>query len=185
MNPLLTDGVVCASGQMIRLRPLSADDLANTLAWRNDERSRKWFKSQGLLQMDAHISWFRRYSESASPDCMFFAETHDGEAVGQTSVYYFDEANMRAEVGRFLSAPDLRGKGLFREALILTLDWTFENLGLHEVHLEVFEDNERAIRLYESVGFSRTGSRDGLITMLMPSSARSSGVEGGGPEFAQ
>jgi UDP-4-amino-4,6-dideoxy-N-acetyl-beta-L-altrosamine N-acetyltransferase len=179
MNPLLTDGVTCASGRAIRLRPLSEKDLANTLAWRNDDRSRRWFKSQEVLEMEAHKSWFERYSRNATPDCLFFAETHEGAPVGQTSVYNFDESNGRAEVGRFLSAPDLRGKGLFREALILTLDWTFENLELREVHLEVFDDNERAIRLYESVGFSRTGSRDGLIAMHMPANARTSGVDSG------
>ena len=137
----------------IRLRRLVREDLPSTLAWRNDERSRKWFKSQDLLQPDAHAAWFERFMSSKSRDCMFFAEMHDGTPVGQTSIYNFNPELEDAEVGRFLSDPALRGQGFFRDALLLTLAHAFDALNLRTVHLEVFRNNARAIRLYESVGF--------------------------------
>lgn len=165
MNPLLSEAV-SLNGTRVRLRGLSKEDLPSTLAWRNDERSRKWFKSQEILQAETHAAWFERYRATESPDCMFFAETYEGVPVGQTSIYNFDPALGTAEVGRFLSDPDLRGKGLFREALLLTLDWAFEELKLRSVHLEVFEHNVRAIKLYESICFRANADADrGMLEM--------------------
>lgn len=138
-----------------------------TMAWRNDERSLRWFKSAAPLQWESHLGWFTRYAQRDSPDCMFFAVTRSGVPVGQTSIYNFSTDGTRAEVGRFLSDPDLRGRGLFREALLLTLDIAFGVAGLREVFLEVFKDNERAIRLYRSVGFEQTGADADGATIRM------------------
>lgn len=158
-------------GERIRLRGLEERDLPLTMRWRNDERSLRWFKNADPLGWDSHVSWFRRYQASDASDCMFFAETMDGVPVGQTSVYNFSMAGGRAEVGRFLSDPELRGRGLFREALILTLNAAFDRMGLNSVHLEVLANNDRAIRLYQSVGFenSMAEKEPGVINMELSS----------------
>ena len=166
MNHVSARGVV-VNGTRIRLRGLEESDLPLTLAWRNDDRSRRWFKSQEALQLESHVAWFARYAASKSRDCIFFAETLNGEPVGQSSIYNFDQDASRAEVGRFISDPELRGKGLFRDALIMTLIVGFDVLGLEELHLEVIETNARAIRLYESVGFIASAPESGLIAMRL------------------
>lgn len=164
MSPASFRGIVLESAR-VRLRGLAERDLGHTLAWRNDERSLRWFKSQEKLLPQAHAAWFGRYAASDYPDCMFFAETLQGQPVGQSSIYNFRSDRTVAEVGRFLSDPDLRGKGLFREALMLTLDIAFGPVGLEGVHLEVFEENDRAIRLYQSMGFSESGRSHGMLLM--------------------
>ncbi len=50
-----------------------------------------------------------------------------------------------------------RGKGYGREALELALRFAFQELNLHRVQLTVFSYNERAIALYEKIGFTREG----------------------------
>jgi RimJ/RimL family protein N-acetyltransferase len=60
------------------------------------------------------------------------------------------------------------GKGYGGEALRLLLDYAFGELNLHRVQLTVFAYNERAIALYEKLGFMREGvyrefmARDGV-----------------------
>ncbi len=49
------------------------------------------------------------------------------------------------------------GKGYGGEALRLLLDYAFGELNLHRVQLTVFAYNERAIALYEKLGFVREG----------------------------
>jgi RimJ/RimL family protein N-acetyltransferase len=39
----------------------------------------------------------------------------------------------------------------------LLLDYAFNQLNLHRVWLRVIEDNERAIHIYEKIGFQHTG----------------------------
>lgn len=50
-----------------------------------------------------------------------------------------------------------QGQGYGREAMRLALDYAFLELNLHRVCLTVFSYNEAAVRLYESLGFSREG----------------------------
>jgi len=158
-------------GESVTLRSLEERDLPLTMQWRNDPRSLRWFVSDAPLEWTAHHAWFTRYQASESRDCMFFAETSDGQPVGQSSIYNFSCDGRRAEVGRFLSDPELRGRGLFRESLLLTLDAAFGPLGVEEVFLAVLSDNERAVRLYESVGFEVTHRGSGeraVVAMVLP-----------------
>ena len=50
------------------------------------------------------------------------------------------------------------GKGYGADAMRLLLDYAFSELNLHRVQLTVFAYNERAIALYEKVGFVREGA---------------------------
>lgn len=49
------------------------------------------------------------------------------------------------------------GKGYGREAMALILRYGFHELNLHRVQLTVFQYNERAVALYEKLGFRREG----------------------------
>lgn len=51
------------------------------------------------------------------------------------------------------------GVGHGKRATLLTLRYGFEKLNLYAIHLVVSVSNERAVRLYESTGFSRCGLR--------------------------
>lgn len=51
---------------------------------------------------------------------------------------------------------EFRGQGIGRALLVRTLEHALKN-GIYRVTLEAREDNHRAIRLYESVGFRHEG----------------------------
>jgi len=50
-----------------------------------------------------------------------------------------------------------KGKGYGREAIVLIKKFCFEELGFHRLWLDVYDDNQRAIKLYESEGFVKEG----------------------------
>ncbi len=52
---------------------------------------------------------------------------------------------------------EARGRGYAHVASKLILNYGFRELGLQKISLRVFADNERAIHLYERVGFVREG----------------------------
>jgi len=64
-------------------------------------------------------------------------------------------ANMRILINR----KEHFNKGYGSEALILSLNYGFGMLNLHRIELEVFLFNERAIHVYEKIGFKREGIR--------------------------
>lgn len=147
----------------VTLRLLQADDLADTLAWRNRDEARVWFKSSAVLAMEQHQAWFQSYLQRGD-DCHFIVEA-DGQRVGQAAVYRIDRARGEAEVGRFLAAPGQGGKGYLDRACGALLALCRDSLGLKYVYLEVFAHNERALRLYRHHGFQPEASYDGLVRM--------------------
>lgn len=57
-----------------------------------------------------------------------------------------------------IGVKEMQGKGVGTAALSLLLDFAFNELNLHRVSLKVLSFNERAIRLYEKLGFVREGA---------------------------
>lgn len=145
MNPIQTERV--------RLRLLAEDDLDMTLAWRNREDVRGWFKHSDVITPEAHRAWFASLQQTDDALMFIVEDAVSHVPVGQVSIYGIDREVGEAEVGRFIAAPGASGKGLIREAIAALVAFAFSELGLQRVFLEVYADNARAIRLYESLGF--------------------------------
>jgi RimJ/RimL family protein N-acetyltransferase len=62
-----------------------------------------------------------------------------------------------AEYWIYIGDGSARGKGVADEASRLLLRFAFDTLGLHRVFLQVDTVNERAIRLYQRLGFKQEG----------------------------
>lgn len=54
-------------------------------------------------------------------------------------------------------AVDAPGGGVGRRFCRLLMAEAFDHLGAHRLHLDLFEDNDRAERVYEALGFRREG----------------------------
>ena len=153
--PPFGDGVVL-------LRPIAEADLETTLAWRNRDDARIWFKTSDVLSLDQHRGWFRAYL--AKSDDLHFIVERDGKLVGQAAVYRCRDG--RAEIGRFLVAPEAAGSGAMARACSALLEFCARPpLSLKSVYLEVFAHNERALDLYRRLGFHESGREGGLLRM--------------------
>lgn len=53
---------------------------------------------------------------------------------------------------------DAKGKGAGKEIIKGLLNYAFTNLGINRLWLDVFSDNDRAIRLYEALGMKHEGT---------------------------
>ncbi len=160
------------AGGPVRLRMLTADDLPMTLAWRNREDVRRWFRQSTEIDMATHVAWFEE--QQLVDDVLVFVveDQQTGQPVGQVSIYHIDREIGEAEVGRFIAAPNASGKGFIRAAIIALTHFAFRELSLSRLYLEVFADNARAIRLYASVGFAvfaapATDPASGMVMMEM------------------
>jgi diamine N-acetyltransferase len=149
--------------ESIRLRLIEESDLEATLSWRNRDDARVWFKTTNKLTIEQHLAWFHRYLHK-DDDFLFVVEAK-GKMVGQAAVYSIQWDNDSAEIGRFLVAPESKGKGYIGKACSELVRFCADTLGLHYVFLEVIETNDRAILIYRQNGFSEERRYDGLIRM--------------------
>jgi len=151
----------------IWLRPLGEADLEMTLAWRNREGVRQRFATTDLIAPEAHRAWFARYLGKADDLVFIASDSAGGPPLGQVAIYDIDAAAGQAEIGRFVVAPGYEGQGKMRKALQALVRFAREQLELGKLVLSVREDNHRAVRLYESLGFLERSREGGMIFMSL------------------
>ncbi len=153
------------ASEAVTLRAMTETDLPFTFAWRNDDRSRIWFKNPAPLVWTEHVAWFQQ-RELDLGDRMYIAERPpEGRPVVQLAIYRIDPRRKDAEVGRFLTDPDLAGRGYFADALTRLVRIARYELSLERIYLEVLANNARAISIYRRAGFVEHGREDQLVRM--------------------
>ena len=91
-------------------------------------------------------------------DHIFVAVAEDGTVIGSAGLNVHPNPRMRhgAELG-ILVHTDYQNQGVGTALMKTVLDLADNWLMLVRVELEVFADNEQAIRLYEKLGFEKEG----------------------------
>ncbi|MFD5287358.1 GNAT family N-acetyltransferase [Streptomyces rochei] len=152
VKPVLT-------GERTVLRPFTEADAARMGEIVGDPEVRRFTGSPGHeLTPELLRSWYG--SRSAQPDRLDLAVTDpaDGEVLGEVVLHAWVPEE-RSCTFRTLIGARGRGRGIGTEATRLIVGYAFEELGLHRVQLDAYAFNDRALRVYEKVGFVREGVR--------------------------
>ncbi len=120
--------------------------------------------AQMMITAVSEAEWIRS-AEKNGFNLFAIVDSATDKAIGSTWLYEIDHVSRKSMFGIFIGDKNFRGKGYAREATGLILDFAFNILNLHSVMLEVFDFNDRAIRLYEKVGFKIIGRRRGCRTV--------------------
>jgi L-phenylalanine/L-methionine N-acetyltransferase len=100
-----------------------------------------------------------RRLEGLGPDDHTFVAIVDGQLVGMAGLHVGTGKLRHTGSLGIMVHDQFQGRGIGRELLETLLHVADNFLGLTRVSLEVFPDNERAIRLYESCGFEHEGRK--------------------------
>jgi RimJ/RimL family protein N-acetyltransferase len=84
------------------------------------------------------------------------AEKGSDVPLGYIQFVEMEPIDQTAKLGICLS-PGAQGKGLGREVLLLALKYLYDFWAIRKVILEVRDDNRRAIKCYEKIGFMQCG----------------------------
>jgi RimJ/RimL family protein N-acetyltransferase len=147
------------------LRALLPTDVEDTLRWHNDPSLYTTLAgSFRVVSRATEEEWLQRVSQPA-PDALNqgIVERATGRLVG---CVYLRDIDLKAGTGElhvFIGDPAVRGRGLGEAACRAMIQHAFGKLGLRRVHLMVLPENERAIRLYERLGFTRDGVHPGAV----------------------
>ena len=96
---------------------------------------------------------------SLGPDDHTFVAVVDGVVVGMAGLHVGTGKRRHTGSLGMMVHDQFQGRGIGRELLETLLHVADNFVGLTRVELEVFPDNERAIRLYESCGFEHEGRK--------------------------
>ena len=142
-------------GDRITLRAVEREDLSDYVRWLNDPVVLEYFGNQVPLALVQEEKWYDDMLRD--PSLRAFAVEFEGQHVGNAGFGNIDGRNASAEVGLFIGSPEMWDRGLGSDVLKTLVRFGFEQMNLNRIYLQVFAGNQRAIHLYEKVGFRHEG----------------------------
>jgi RimJ/RimL family protein N-acetyltransferase len=148
-------------GDLVRLAPLDSDrHLDNAVAWINDPEVTQHL-SFGDFPMTrlAERSWFEERSKPCETDISLAIETLDGRNIGFSGMFAISWRHGTATTGTMIGDRDSWGKGFGTDAARLRNRYAFDVLGLRMLYSEVYEGNDRSLRMLLKAGYLECGRR--------------------------
>jgi UDP-4-amino-4,6-dideoxy-N-acetyl-beta-L-altrosamine N-acetyltransferase len=150
LNPFLL-------GQKVYLRPLEREDALTLQPWFNDPEVNRYMLIHRPLTRQTEEQFIDRVNNSEHELVMMIVRIDVDMPIGTTGFHQINFKNRNAMFGISIGDKEVWGQGFGTEAMFLMLQYAFDTLNLHRVGLQVFEYNERAIRVYEKLGFRQEG----------------------------
>ncbi|MED1945285.1 MULTISPECIES: GNAT family N-acetyltransferase [Brevibacillus] len=145
--------------ERIYLRKMTGEDVDVYHTWRNDvEVMRTTNPFMDVYTWDDTNGFVNQVIlQGSSSKSYMIVDCQTNRPIGITSLIQIDLKNRNAECIIDIGEKEYWGKGYGGEALKLLLDYAFLEMNLHRVSLRVFSFNEKAIKLYERLGFKQEG----------------------------
>lgn len=157
----------------MRLRPIERPDLPRFVKWFADpelrdnldmflpvseEQEERWYEAN-LSRPPGEQAWAidAQVPASASAGLLPSAAEPGWVHIGSCGFHEIDWRSRWGEAGIAIGDKTQWGKGFGTDALRALIGFGFRDLNLHRIMLRVFDDNARAIRSYEKVGFKTEG----------------------------
>jgi len=152
---------------MLSFREHLEADIIWRVKWLNDKETNQFVIDDPKHQatVDEQQQWFAKYW--ADRHKRFFTICYDKQPIGFMGLSNIDEKEGRASVFILIGEKKYRGCGFGKEALKYLVDFSFNNIKLKFLTLEVNKNNSAAIGLYQSLGFIKIGDRAGEIQMTL------------------
>ena len=142
----------------VKLIPFGKDHVPKTVEWVNDEEIIKLTdRSSEPVTLEGCYKWYDDIAQDSTKKLLAII-TDDGRShIGNCGLFEIDKRSKKAKLWIYIGEKDHWGKGLGRKALKQLLDLGFQDLDLNRIYLYIVEDNTRAQKLYESMGFVKEG----------------------------
>lgn len=152
--------MVTLQGQNSYLRALEPEDLEFIYAVENNENI--WEVSNTITPYSKFL--IRQYLENAHQDIyeakqlrLAICKTNTSEAIGLIDLFDFDAKNKRAGIGIIIQNEIDRNSGFGKEALGLMIDYSFQQLQLHQLYANIGTENKASLSLFTTFGFEKIG----------------------------
>jgi UDP-4-amino-4,6-dideoxy-N-acetyl-beta-L-altrosamine N-acetyltransferase len=147
-------------GTLVKLRPIKKEDAQFSTQWRNDPEIRDNLLSPPFPVTEVmENKWIENIllDQSNSRIILAIETIIQQKLIGFIYLKNIDWVSRIAWFGIMIGEKKYQGKGMAREAMKILFDYAFARINLRKISLEVGAFNERAIGLYDSLGFKREG----------------------------
>lgn len=156
MNPVSRQGIV---GDKVLLRPICSDDTELLRSFVNDPEVIKFSNIYRPINDFQQELWYQDMSRAT--DSVWFAiddiRQSEPKLIGTCCLVDIDWISRLAEFRIRIGDRSAWGQGLGTEASQQLIHYGFMDLNLERIWSRVFASNQRAIHLYEKLGFQVEG----------------------------
>jgi len=149
-------------GKKVRLRAIEREDLPRYVEWFADPAVSENLESQMPLSLVHEERWFEETLKLPVEQQPLAIDAKTGrgkwEHIGGAGFHCIDKRNRLAECGIMIGNRKYWDRGYGTDALLTLLRFGFESLNFNRIQLCVIAFNDRAIHVYEKIGFIREGT---------------------------
>ena len=143
---------------MYRLREIEREDMTIINSWRS---SKELIDHLGApfryINKEVDFIWFESYMQNRETNVRCSILNEEDQVLGLVSLTNIDRMNQTAVFHIMIGDRTHRDKGTGSYATNEILRHAFYDMNLNRVELTVLESNNRAIALYEKLGFKKEG----------------------------
>ncbi|MCX6813136.1 MAG: GNAT family N-acetyltransferase [Candidatus Azambacteria bacterium] len=158
---------------MITFRPHTRDDIPFRVIWLNNKKATKYTldNPDHKTTVKEQSQWFDNYEQELRlKRKKFFTILYDNRPVGFMGLSNINPKKKIAEIFILIGDDGHRGKGIGKFSIKYLIEIAFKKMGLERLKLEVNKLNYPAIKLYENLGFQKTGENETEIKMILQNS---------------
>ena len=138
-------------GKIVDLSPVAEKDLADIIRMRNDPKMMYYLNQPMEITLDSQKAWYEKYKERTD-DLYWTIKDKDGLVVGTNRLYDItadkcDQGSLMVDTRYSRTAP------YAAEAIMLSLDFAFDVLGVETIVNEDRYDNKNMNSLSRRFGF--------------------------------
>ena len=151
------------SDSLIKLEPLTKEDLELVRNWRNDPKIQKYMEYRQTITPEQQVVWFETQKKEESH---YFIIEVNKKKIGLANIKNIDKGQRIGESGVFVYEDDLLNSLTPYAIVLKLLDFGFNNLNLIKIYCHILKSNPRAIRFNKSLGFRIAENQDNIENQL-------------------
>jgi len=147
-------------GERVWLTALERADAATMARWEYDTEYLRLLDASPAQPRSEEmiVRWIDSASKSTTDFTFGIRLTDNDSLIGWVQLDGVSWTHRTSYIGIGIGNRDFWGRGYGSEAMTLMLQFAFDEINLHRVFLSVFSYNERAIHVYQKLGFQHEGS---------------------------
>lgn len=140
-------------GYGIVLKPITHADIEMVRCWRNDPEISRYMYFREYITPDMQEEWFKSITDRND---IYFIINIDGRPVGMTEYKKINYEDKTAEGGIFIYEKQYQNGPYAYSIVAVRNNYGFNDLGLRVLFAYIMDDNLRAIRFNQSLGYKPT-----------------------------
>lgn len=140
----------------IGFRSIDEGDLEKLRIFHNEKETMLFLGRAELFSSLDQLQWWKMMSVSSTNRTYCIFKDSYEKIIGVLRINNVDHLNKNCEIGVDLF-PEFRGKGDAYKSYKMVLEYLFCHSGMHTVYLRYIAFNDKAGKLYNKLGFLKTG----------------------------